>query len=409
MVSNTVPNTAKQWDEEWLISMSPLVPARSAKTFHIPGLDGIRAIAFLIVFFSHDHLGSVVPGRFGVTVFFFLSGYLITTLMRIEIEKTGRLAIGDFYLRRSFRIFPPFYLVLVLIILAVKAGWLAGSCSIAGLAASALYMTNYWIILVHPVNIPGFTMFWSLSVEEHFYLIFPLLMLLMVRFKLRRKTQISILLALCATVLIWRCILVYHLHSLDRVYGSTRDLSRTWYATDTRVDSILFGCVLAFWGNPVFAPARKYSWGLAALGALGIVVSLLYRQPEFRETFRYTLQSVALIPFFVGAVRLHDHWAFSWLNGRLLRFIGILSYSLYLVHEPVLVLCQKLSNNRLIVGLMALSISVLLAYLIHFSVEKPLARVRRRLGSRTARVKDDFTRRDGNLGIDLGNAETPSQ
>ena len=369
--------------------MSPRRPAHPANTFNIPSLDGIRAISFLIVFVSHDNLNKIVPGLFGVAVFFFLSGYLITTLLRIEIESTGRIAIASFYLRRAFRIFPPFYLVLALILLIVKAGWLAGSYSAPDLAATVLYTTNYWIIFVHPIDMPGFNVFWSLSVEEHFYLIFPFLMLLMVRFKLRRMAQVWTLLAICAAVLIWRCILVYHLHSLELVYGQSRDPLRTWYATDTRVDSILFGCVLVLWGNPILDSKPKQKWSLTVAGVIVILGTLVYRNPQFRETFRYSLQSVALMPLFVAAIRSPGHWAFSWLNSRPLRFVGVLSYTLYLIHLPILYLCQKWSSNRLTVGLLALSISVALAYAIHLSVEKPLARVRRRLGSRTAEVIDN--------------------
>src|ERR1035437_410577 len=134
--------------------------AHIAKGFSIPSLDGIRAISFLIVFVSHDHFDKIVPGLFGVAAFFFLSCYLITTLMRLEIETTGKIAIGQFYLRRAFRIFPPFYLVLALIVLVVNAGWLPGSFNSGDLAASVLYLTNYWNIFVHPINMPGFDIFW---------------------------------------------------------------------------------------------------------------------------------------------------------------------------------------------------------------------------------------------------------
>lgn len=369
--------------------MTSTGPAFSGKSFHIPSLDGIRALSFLTVFVSHDHLDKIVPGLFGVAVFFFLSGYLITTLMRIEIENTGTVSIGDFYLRRAFRILPPFYLVMVLLIGVVRAGWLPGSFSAADLAASALYMTNYWNIFVHPIDMPGFNIFWSLSVEEHFYLVFPFLMLLMLRFRLSRSAQVSILLAICAAVLAWRCILVYQLHSLDTVYGHGTDpLLRTWFATDTRVDSILFGCVLALRGNPILDKTPRHSWLLSMAGAGLLLVTFLYRNPEFRETFRYTLQSIALIPLFISAIRRHDHWAFRWLNTRPLRFIGVLSYTLYLVHFPALTLAQRWTNSRLLGGASALLMSVAIAYAIHILVEKPLARFRKRFGSRNAEVSE---------------------
>ena len=84
------------------------------KEFYIPSLDGLRAVAFLLVFVAHSGLDNVVPGGFGVTVFFFLSGYLITTILRIEAQKTGTISLGKFYLRRAFRILPPLYVTLAL-------------------------------------------------------------------------------------------------------------------------------------------------------------------------------------------------------------------------------------------------------------------------------------------------------
>src|SRR5690606_21527322 len=85
--------------------------------FRIASLDGIRGIAALIVFVAHAGLGHIVPGGFGVTIFFFLSGYLITTLLCVEFEKTGSISLKHFYLRRVYRIFPPLYPVLGLALL----------------------------------------------------------------------------------------------------------------------------------------------------------------------------------------------------------------------------------------------------------------------------------------------------
>jgi peptidoglycan/LPS O-acetylase OafA/YrhL len=352
---------------------------RSLRAFHIPGLDGIRALSFLIVFLSHDDLDKIIPGLFGVAVFFFLSGYLITTLMRIEIDSTDKVSIKDFYVRRALRIFPSFYLTVLLIVLIVKAGLLGGTFRGADLTATAVYLTNYWDIFVHPVKMPGFNVFWSLSVEEHFYLIFPFLMLTMHRFRMKRSTQALFLLALCAIALAWRCILIFGFHVNNPL--------RTMYATDTRMDAILFGCVLALWGNPILDSKPKYSWALTIGGVFLLLVSLLYRNPVFRETFRYTLQGVGFIPLFTSAVQFHEHWTFRWLNSWPLRFLGTLSYSLYLVHLPIIYVLRKCFSNRLLVGVTGLVISIAVAYVFYVAVERPFARLRKRLGSRTAQVR----------------------
>src|SRR6187431_2198154 len=93
---------------------------------YIPSLDGLRALSILIVFLSHAGLSHVIPGPFGVAIFFFLSGYLITTLMRQERERTGSVNLWHFYLRRTLRIFPPLYLILAFTWLLVATGLLRG-------------------------------------------------------------------------------------------------------------------------------------------------------------------------------------------------------------------------------------------------------------------------------------------
>lgn len=94
---------------------------------YIPSLDGIRALAVTTVFVSHAGLSHIIPGGFGVTVFFFLSGYLITTLLRREHEKTGQISLKHFYLRRVYRIFPPMYLVMLLAIMLSVFGLVGGA------------------------------------------------------------------------------------------------------------------------------------------------------------------------------------------------------------------------------------------------------------------------------------------
>jgi peptidoglycan/LPS O-acetylase OafA/YrhL len=91
---------------------SPSVAA-PRKAFQIPSLDGLRAVSFFIVFMGHATTIKLIPGELGLTVFFFLSGYLITTLLRLEVDQTGGINFRDFYLRRVLRIFPPFYMTIL--------------------------------------------------------------------------------------------------------------------------------------------------------------------------------------------------------------------------------------------------------------------------------------------------------
>jgi peptidoglycan/LPS O-acetylase OafA/YrhL len=341
---------------------------------HLPSLDGIRAVSFLLVFAAHAGLERVVPGGFGVTVFFFLSGYLITTLLRIEHDTYGGVSIRRFYLRRALRILPPFYLVLGLSALAAALGVLAGGVSARALFAQTVHLANYWIVREGYAGQPAGTgVYWSLAVEEHFYLFFPCLFLLLRRFVGSPRRQAAALWALCATLLAWRCVLVLGLHA---------SVDRTYLATDTRADSILFGCALALHGNPALdGPSRVseagWKWILLPASCLCLLLTFVHRAPAFRETLRYSLQGVALVPIFVVALRWPSWGPCRVLNLRVMSFLGELSYSLYLVHHVLLGALRALPGVAR--APLALALAIGIAWAIHELVEKPCARLRRRL------------------------------
>jgi len=349
----------------------------SSAARHMPSLDGIRAISFLLVFFSHAGLGSLVPGGIGVTIFFFLSGFLITTLMRVEFEKNGFVNLPHFWLRRIFRIFPPFYIVLICAALASLAFDPVGTLYWPAVRAQLLHFTNYWIIWHGYTGQPAGTgVYWSLAVEEHFYLIFPFLYVGMRKLRLSPAGQVKVLWGICAAVLLWRCLLVFVWHVPS---------DRTYMGTDTRFDSIMFGCALAVWNNPALdAPElneRRWKY-LVVPAAVGIIVGcLLYRAPSFRETFRYTLQGMALTLIFIAAIRFKDWLPFRILNWRPIAFMGVLSYSLYLLHLAVVFAVERNlpAAPPALQGALALGIAFVLAWIMYVLVEKPAARYRRRL------------------------------
>src|SRR6187551_2585778 len=179
----------------------------------IPSLDGLRAASFFLVFLGHaamPFLPIAIPAGFGVTVFFFLSGYLITTLLRLEVEQHGRINFKHFYLRRLLRIWPPFYLVLAVACALALSGVLGGEFELPSVAAQALHYCNYWLIEHTAKGMPpGTVVYWSLAVEEHFYLAFPAFYALLVRARLSGSQQRTVFLALCAGVLVWRLVLIH--------------------------------------------------------------------------------------------------------------------------------------------------------------------------------------------------------
>jgi peptidoglycan/LPS O-acetylase OafA/YrhL len=159
--------------------------------FHVPSLDGLRAVSFLIVFAAHAG-AELVPGGFGVTVFFFLSGYLITTLLRLEGEKTGRHSLRHFYFRRLLRIWPPFYIVLLGAVALRQSGFLRADTALEAhaVASQLLHFSNYWIATHGWGGVAvGTGVYWSLAVEEHFYVAFPALFILLDRRGLTGKQK----------------------------------------------------------------------------------------------------------------------------------------------------------------------------------------------------------------------------
>lgn len=355
------------------------VRAPATATFHIPSLDGIRAISFMLVFVAHCGFDDIVPGGLGVTVFFFLSGFLITTLMRQEYDRNGRLHLSHFWLRRIFRILPPFYLVLGFAYCLPLLSGHFNTANAYALLAQATHITNYWIIGKGYEGFPEFTgtgVYWSLAVEEHFYLVFPFIYIALRRMGASTLRQALTLGVMCAAVLLWRIVL-HHQAGVS--------INRTYMGTDTRLDSILFGCLLAVWQNPMVderrGSAQLWAFLLLPLGALGIVASLLIRDEAFRETLRYSLQGLALIPLFSAAIRYPDWWVFRWLNLRPLVKLGALSYALYLVHLGVIYTVRDALHvqSSVMIGIVAFVIALSIALALHKFVEKPFAALRRRL------------------------------
>jgi peptidoglycan/LPS O-acetylase OafA/YrhL len=343
----------------------------------IPSLDGIRAFSILFVFLSHTKLSGLVPGGFGVTVFFFLSGYLITTLLRREADTRGRISLKNFYVRRALRILPPMYGAIAL---GLALTWLRlppADLTWAGVASQLFFYANYWgIFHAHGGSglIPGLTSLWSLAVEEHFYLGFPLLYLLLRRTVSSPRGQVRVLGALWLAISSWRCFLMWH----DHVF-----FQRASLATDTRLDSILIGCMLAIHENPAIDGTAwsENTWRSAlVLATLALGIAFVLPGVSLRESVRYSIQGLALIPWFVCAIRWPSWGIFRVLNLRPIKFVGVLSYSLYLVHMPVLLAIEHVTHHEIPGQVAALLSSLALAYVFHLALEKPFARLRRRFG-----------------------------
>jgi peptidoglycan/LPS O-acetylase OafA/YrhL len=348
----------------------------------IPSLDGLRAISILIVLVSHAGFGTVVPGGFGVTIFFFLSGYLITTLLLDETKRTGRINIGKFYLRRVLRLFPPLLVTLVIAYTLVVFGLLDGGISWAGALAQLFYFANYYGLFFDPGNTTaaGTGILWSLAVEEHFYVIYPAVLAGLLALGLSRGRIVVVLAIVCLAVLAWRM----YLASLPN--SATE---RTYYSSDTRIDSIVFGCLLALAANPKVAEPslsnpflKPTSAMLLAAAAFVMATTFVWRDAYFRETLRYSLQGLALMPVFYFAINCSKQFPFVLLNRAWVTKIGIYSYAMYLIHHIVINVIEKnfpwLATRKPLFALATFAIAALYAAIVDIYVDGYFRHLRRR-------------------------------
>ncbi|WOF44582.1 acyltransferase [Sphingopyxis indica] len=298
---------------------------------YIAGLDGIRAISVSLVMIAHFGFADVVPGGLGVTIFFFVSGFLITTLLLQERAQFGRISLPNFYARRFLRLSPE---LLLLIIFGSTLGLSYSSLRMSDVVSAITYTTNYYALYSeHSLNeFMRWPHLWSLAVEEHFYLSFPLVVLL---FGKRARTVIWILASVCASILIWRlCIAQW-----GAPFGwGNAEHPYTYLATDTRIDSIAYGCLSGALLQDRNFRAHSIVGSYTAIAAAGILMlfSLLYRDIDFRETVRYSLQGASLMLLFYGLFGRGGAPVIWLLEIAPLRHLGVLSYGAYLWHLEII-------------------------------------------------------------------------
>jgi peptidoglycan/LPS O-acetylase OafA/YrhL len=342
---------------------------------NIPGLDGVRAISILMVMSSHSGF-HFIPGVLGVTIFFFLSGFLITSLLLDEYSEHGTIDIPRFYARRLLRLYPPL-LVYVAFVLAGLL-FLGSRIDLTGLAGVLFYFANYlYALQTHNLEAFGLHL-WSLSVEEHFYLFFPPLLLFLLR---RRLPLVAILAVLCLVPLFLRLAVASVTSALVYPVYTTA-------ATEMRFDSILFGCVTAIAIRRSQGPSLI---GFATHPVTAVCAGLLLLGAEFfpsqffRQTLRFTLQNLALVSLVLTAVYApHFRAAKRVLNSAAMRWIAVLSYSLYLWHPSIFGMMQSLDGSvpPSVIHILGWTTSFAVAVAVHFGVERPTMRLRKRFGSR---------------------------
>lgn len=320
------------------MTTSEAVDARTVSTLNpeniIPSLDGIRALAVSIVFLSHADVSRLIPGGFGVTTFFFLSGYLITTLLAKEVGSTGSLDFRAFFTRRLLRLLPPLLATLAISMLAAAIGIVPGDLGLSALSAQLLFVYNYYLNFGgSQVNVEGLSVLWSLSVEEHFYLLWPTCFV----FIYAKQSRVWFIVFAAALILAWRSIRFFAMQSTEW---------EIFVSTDTRADSLLYGCLLAL-SMRSGAADRLFggtSWrrNVLTTAAIGMLLaSFVIESAGFRSTLRYSIQGIALLPLFYYAIRFPDSLLHRPLNWAAIRKLGAYSYSAYLIHFVVIIALER--------------------------------------------------------------------
>jgi peptidoglycan/LPS O-acetylase OafA/YrhL len=347
---------------------------------HAPALDGLRAVAVAAVLLYHAGVSWMPGGFMGVDVFFVLSGYLITSLLLAELRRGGGIDLPRFWLRRARRLLPAVVtvvlaaLVLSLFLPGAEAGGVRGDA-----LTSLFYVNNWHQIFGHESYFVAagrpspLRHLWSLSIEEQFYLLWPILLGAGLSLAGRARTASATIAAAGASALL-----------MGLLYHAGHDPSRVYYGTDTRLTPLLLGATLAFvW------PLRDRATGLgrhaaqvldgAAIVGFGLLIAAFVGVQDYDSwIYRGGLALVAVTSGVVIAAIVHPVTRAARLLGTPpMRWIGDRSYGIYLWHWPVMVMTRpKLDVDLPLTALVPLQIAgtVALAALSYRYVEQPFRR-----------------------------------
>lgn len=348
---------------------------------YMPGLDGLRTLAVLAVIAYHLNLPWAPGGLLGVCLFFVLSGYLITNILLSQWQVSGTIIYKDFWLRRARRLLPALFLMLAVVLLWTVFSAPDRLASLGREVLAALFYLSNWRQIFNDVSyfesfgpLSPLGHLWSLAVEAQFYLFWPLLLGLGLRYLPRRRWVVggTVALALASAV------------TMALLYTPGLDPSRLYYGTDTRAFALLIGAVLAFvWPSGKLSAALSGSKrrALDVVGGAGLIVVLvMIVQTNEYQPFLYQggLLLFSLAAACVVAVLAHPASRLGRLFAlKPLRWLGACSYGIYLWHYPVIILTSPAVNTGGVDiprSVAQIATSVILAALSFYFVEEPIRR-----------------------------------
>ncbi|MDQ5895498.1 MAG: hypothetical protein QG596_1759, partial [Actinomycetota bacterium] len=355
----------------------------------MPGLDGLRAIAVMAVIAYHLEVGFAPGGLLGVGVFFTLSGYLITDIL-LEGWVTRKLSLKNFWLARARRLLPALFVMLGVVLLWVWIGNPDLMSTLRGETISSIFFVeNWWAIGQDMSYFDRFgapspmSHLWSLAVEEQFYIIWPWLLLLLLKVspardhgKRARRERIRPNLALITIGLA-----VVSAILMAVLYTPGFDTNRVYLGTDTRAFALLFGAALAMvWPSrrldrDLPAKARR-NMDLLGVGSLGVILVLIWQTTEFSPfLYRGGMVILAIATTILVAVLAHPATRLGPVIGcRPLRWIGVRSYAIYLWQLPIITLTTPAGANgfSLVRSVLQVGATFLVAALSWKFVEDPV-------------------------------------
>ena len=358
------------------------------KSKYLPSIDSLRALAVLAVIIYHVDVNYLPGGFLGVDLFFVLSGYLISSLIIKEYKKTGSVNLYNFYIRRARRLLPAVYFMITIgLVVMVLFNEVLLRKSHLDAIFGYIYSSNWWYIF-HKLDYfdsfgaqSPFKHLWSLAIEEQFYMIFPLLFLLVNRKKKSKdgtyklnKNFLYVVLGLILVSLIAH-ILLFDINNISRIY----------FGTDTRAFSLLVGVVGAILYpmerlHAKVTPQQNMLYSVVSLVSIATLITVMIYTSEYNTLlYRGGFLLVAILGLIVIISSGKQHTLMSrLLSFKPVVFIGKISYSLYLWHFPVLVLTTPVSeigNPNIFFVILRIVLTFAVAIVSYVFVETPIRKL----------------------------------